>query len=134
MISRKPQNYLGNASLKAAGVQIEYTLDQVQEYIKCSKDPIYFIKTYVKVVHVDKGTVPFALYEYQERLIDALHNNRKVVALAPRQYGKCTKFDTLINIRNKETGELLTVTIGEFHEMCKMQQNIRLSDVPQTEM
>lgn len=82
------QTYLGNRNLKAAGVKIEFTKEQLDEYIKCSNDPIYFIKKYVKVVHVDRGTVPFALYDYQERIINAYHNNRKVVVLAPRQMGK----------------------------------------------
>ena len=88
MAAPKINYYNGQQNLKAAGVQISYTSEQVDEWIKCSKDPIYFIKKYVKVVHVDRGTVPFALHPYQERLILAYHNNRKVVGLAPRQYGK----------------------------------------------
>jgi len=90
--TNKPNFYNGQQNLKASGVQISYTAEQVDEWIKCSKDPIYFIKKYVKVIHVDRGTVPFALHTYQERLILAYHENRKVIALAPRQYGKtiCT--------------------------------------------
>lgn len=80
--------YNGNKNLKAPGVNIEFTPEQLDEYIKCSNDPIYFIRTYVKVVHVDRGTVPFALYDYQERIIRAYHENRKVIVLAPRQMGK----------------------------------------------
>lgn len=80
--------YNGNKNLKAAGVSVEFTDFQLKEYIKCSQDPIYFIRNYVKVVHVDRGTVPFALYDYQERMILAMHNNRKVITLAPRQMGK----------------------------------------------
>lgn len=80
--------YNGNKNLKAAGVDINFTAEQLQEYIKCSTDPIYFIKKYVKVVHVDRGTVPFDLYGYQERIINAYHKNRKAIVLAPRQMGK----------------------------------------------
>lgn len=80
--------YLNNPNLKAAGVPVEYTKDQLDEYVKCSQDPKYFIRNYVKVVHVDRGTVLFNLYGYQERIIDAYHSNRKVVVLAPRQMGK----------------------------------------------
>ena len=40
-------NYLGNPNLKKANVPVDFTQDQVQEYIKCSQDPIYFIKTYL---------------------------------------------------------------------------------------
>jgi hypothetical protein len=87
-MAKKLQNYLNNKNLKSVGVDIEFTPKEIDEYIKCSKDPIYFIKTYVKVVHVDRGTVPFALYGYQERIINDYHENRKVIVLAPRQMGK----------------------------------------------
>ena len=82
------QVYNKNNNLKAAGVQIEFTPDQVQEYIKCSQDPIYFIETYAKIVSLDRGIVPFKLYPYQIRIIDAFHNNRKVIAKIGRQLGK----------------------------------------------
>ena len=35
------KSYLGNPNLKAANVKVEFTKDQVEEYLKCSKDPIY---------------------------------------------------------------------------------------------
>ena len=34
------KTYLGNANLKAIGVDLEFTEDQIQEYLKCAKDPI----------------------------------------------------------------------------------------------
>ena len=82
--------YLGNPSLKASGVDIEFTQDQVKEYIKCAKDPIYFIRTYVKVVSLDKGLIPFDLYNYQEELLNIIHDNRFAIAKLPRQSGKST--------------------------------------------
>lgn len=86
----------GNTNLKKVGAKIEYTPEQIQEYIKCSKDPIYFIKNYVRVVHVDRGVVPFDLYDYQERFVTALHTNRRTVAMASRQQGKALALDTKI--------------------------------------
>lgn len=88
MAKNKLQHYLGNESLKAAGVSIEFTLDQAIEYGKCSKDPIYFIENYVNVVSLDDGAVLFKLYPYQKRIILAIHNNRKIVAKLFRQAGK----------------------------------------------
>ena len=82
------QVYNKNNNLKAAGVQIQFTPHQVQEYIKCAQDPIYFIETYAKVVSLDKGIVPFKLYPYQKRIINAFHNNRKIIAKIGRQLGK----------------------------------------------
>ena len=66
----KKGGYLGNANLKPAGVGIEFTKDQVEEYMKCAQDPIYFIKKYVKVVSLDEGLVPFNLYDYQEEIVN----------------------------------------------------------------
>jgi len=42
------QFYNNNQNLKAAGVPVEFTEEQVKEYVKCSKDPIYFIENYAK--------------------------------------------------------------------------------------
>jgi ribonucleotide reductase beta subunit family protein with ferritin-like domain len=44
--------YLGNHRLKKIGVDLSYTQEQVSEIVKCTEDPIYFIKTYVKIVNV----------------------------------------------------------------------------------
>ena len=45
------KNYLGNPNLKATDVQINWTKEQVEEYAKCARDPIYFIQNYVKIVY-----------------------------------------------------------------------------------
>lgn len=82
--------YNANPRLKAAGVQIPYTPESLQEYIKCKEDPIYFIKTYVKIISLDKGLINFELYDYQIRFITSLHENRRVLGMFPRQHGKTT--------------------------------------------
>ena len=89
-MTNKRDGYLGNPNLKAAGVELDYTEEQVKEYIKCSQDPSYFIKKYIKVVSLDKGLVPFGLYDYQEDIVETVHNNRFVIAKLPRQSGKST--------------------------------------------
>ena len=43
-------SYRSNPLLKKCGIQLNFTQDEVQEYIKCSQDPIYFIENYVKIV------------------------------------------------------------------------------------
>lgn len=89
-MTKHKDGYLGNPNLKPVGVQQQFTPEQVQEYIKCSNDPIYFIKNYVKIVAVDQGLVPFNMYNYQESLIKTLHDNRFVIGKLPRQTGKTT--------------------------------------------
>ena len=89
-MTTKQQGYYGNPNLKEVGREIEFTKEQVEEYIKCSQDPIYFIQKYIKVVSLDEGLVPFNLYDYQEDIVEKVHNNRFVIAKLPRQSGKST--------------------------------------------
>ena len=79
----KKAGYLGNPNLKPAGVEIEYTKEQVKEYIKCAQDPKYFIQKYIKVVSLDEGLVPFEMYDYQNDIVDTVHNNRFFLAHLP---------------------------------------------------
>jgi hypothetical protein len=89
-MTAKKDGYLGNPNLKPVGVQQQFTPEQVQEYIKCANDPVYFVEKYVKIVAVDKGLVPFEMYDFQKDLIDKLHKNRFVIGKLPRQVGKTT--------------------------------------------
>jgi hypothetical protein len=82
--------YLGNDRLKKVGVEISYTEDQVKEIIKCAEDPVYFIKTYVKIVHVDRGLIPFEMWNFQEQMVNDFHENRFSICKMPRQVGKTT--------------------------------------------
>jgi hypothetical protein len=82
--------YLGNPKLKRAGVQVEYTNDQLIEITRCIKDPVYFIKNYVKIVNVDLGLIPFDMWNFQEEMVRGFHNNRFSIAKMPRQVGKTT--------------------------------------------
>ena len=86
----KIEHYLGNPNLKAKGVNLDFTTEQVGEYLKCQQDPIYFIKTYVKIIHLDRGLIDFNLYDFQEHIVDTIHNNRFVICKLPRQSGKST--------------------------------------------
>lgn len=82
--------YNANPNLKSIGVQISYTPEKLQEFLKCQEDPIYFIKKYIKIISLDHGIVPFILYDYQVNFILALHNNRRTIGMMPRQHGKTT--------------------------------------------
>ena len=84
------EQYLGNPNLKKANVPTNFTPDQVQEYIKCSEDPVYFIKTYIKIVSLDKGLIPFDMYDFQVDMTRKFHDNRFNIAKLPRQSGKST--------------------------------------------
>ena len=81
-------SYLGNPNVKRDGVEHNFTEKELQEYIKCMNDPAYFARTYLKVVHLDKGLVNFDLYPYQEKMFDHFNENRFSIVLACRQSGK----------------------------------------------
>ena len=68
----KPKNdgYLGNTQVKRAGVDTSYTDEEMQEYIKCTKDPIHFIESYTQIISLDEGMIPFTLRGYQGKLIE----------------------------------------------------------------
>ena len=82
--------YLGNARLKRVGVELSLTEEQVKEFALCAEDPVYFIRTYVKIVNVDKGLVPFEMWDFQENMVNEFHNNRFTICKMPRQVGKTT--------------------------------------------
>ena len=82
--------YLGNPLLKAAGVQVEWTEETLEEYQRCWENPQHFIENYIKIVHVDRGLVPFDMYGYQKKMIQTFMDDRFVICKMPRQTGKST--------------------------------------------
>ena len=84
----KESSYHGNPNLKAIGYQHQFTPEEIQEFVKCQKDPIYFIETYCHIVSLDKGLIKFKLYDCQRKKVEVILNNRKVVLMEGRQQGK----------------------------------------------
>ena len=86
----KHEQYLGNPNLKKGHTPSRFSKKQIQEVIKCMDDPKYFISTYLKIVTIDKGLVPFEMYKFQETMVDTFHDNRFTICKLPRQSGKST--------------------------------------------
>ena len=82
--------YLGNPNLKKANTPINFTQDNILEFMKCKDDPVYFARKYIKIVSLDSGLVPFSLYDFQEKLIRNFHESRFNICKMPRQTGKST--------------------------------------------
>ena len=82
--------YLGNPLLKKANTPIEFSQDQIVEFVKCKQDPVYFANNYVQIVTLDHGLQLFKPYDFQEKLIRNFHNNRFNICKMPRQTGKST--------------------------------------------
>jgi len=110
-----------NPGIKRAGELTEFTPEQLLEVKKCMDDPVHFIKTYARIQHPTRGAIPFALYPYQERMIEAYRDNRYCVVLSARQTGKCCSPNTLINVilppqSGSSNNVKQTITISKLHE------------------
>lgn len=84
------KGYNGNANIKRAGEKIEFTAENVQEWIKCASDPIHFMNTYCRIISLDEGLINFKTFDYQNRSVLAMHENRNTIHMFPRQHGKTT--------------------------------------------
>ena len=82
--------YLGNPNLKKANTPIEFTQEQIYEFMRCKEDPVYFANNYIKIVSLDEGLTQFHPYHFQEKLINNFHENRFNICKMPRQTGKST--------------------------------------------
>jgi len=88
--------YMGNRTLRKAGEQFKYTEDQIQEYIKCKKDIIYFAEKYFYIVTIDRGKHLIELYDFQKKILKACletpEEKQHIICKIARQYGKTTIF------------------------------------------
>ena len=88
MTQAEGNSYHGNPNLKPLAYQHDFSQEEIEEYIKCKEDPVYFIENYVKIITLDKGLQPFKLYDCQKEKVDCIMNNRRVVLMEGRQQGK----------------------------------------------
>ena len=82
--------YLGNPNLKKANTPIQFSQENILEFVKCKEDPVYFARKYIQIVSLDKGLVPFKMYDFQEKLVRNFHESRFNICKMPRQTGKST--------------------------------------------
>ena len=68
----------------------KYTEEQLIELALCSQDPKHFMKEHCFIQHPTKGRMKFALYDFQEELVDVYHSNRYSISMLARQTGKST--------------------------------------------
>jgi hypothetical protein len=87
---RQGDAYLSNPNLKRANTPIQFTEEQIIEFLRCKDDPVYFAKKYIKIVNVDDGLVKFNMWPFQERLVTNFHKNRFNICKMARQVGKTT--------------------------------------------
>ena len=61
-----------------------------QEYLKCARDPIHFMRKYCYIQHPQRGRIQFNLYPFQEKVLTLFQNNDYSAILKSRQLGIST--------------------------------------------
>lgn len=89
-MARTPFSYQNNPNLPNEQYRHSFTQHELDEYLKCADDPVYFAKRYVKIINVDRGLIPFEMWDFQERMLKTFHENRFSICKLPRQVGKST--------------------------------------------
>jgi len=89
-MARLPYSYSGNPNLPNEQYRHAFTQRELEEYQKCVDDPVYFAKKYIRIINVDKGLIPFDMWDFQEDMVNTFHNNRFSICKLPRQVGKST--------------------------------------------
>jgi len=109
--------------LKPPNVPTSYTPAQLKELYACAKDPLYFMQQYLYVQHPTRGKIQFKAYEFQKELITNYWSHRNVIAMIPRQSGKCLTSIINIIVQNKTTGLQYKLPIGIYYEWVAAKQN-----------
>jgi hypothetical protein len=82
--------YNNNPNLPRSDYRHAFTQHEIDEFIKCANDPIYFAITYMKIINVDKGLMPFEMWDFQKKMLQTFHDERFSICKLPRQVGKTT--------------------------------------------
>ena len=61
-----------------------------QEYIKCAKDPAYFMRKYCYIQHPTRGRILFNLYPFQDKVLHLFRDHQYIITLKSRQLGIST--------------------------------------------
>lgn len=63
---------------------------QVNEIIKCGKDPVHFINKWTKITHPERGLINFKTYPFQDMCVKEFTKHKFNIVLKSRQLGLST--------------------------------------------
>jgi len=89
-MARTPYSYQNNPNLPNEQYRHAFTQHELDEYLKCADDPVYFARKYIRIINVDRGLIPFDMWDFQENMLRTFHANRFSICKLPRQVGKST--------------------------------------------
>jgi hypothetical protein len=84
------KGYNNNPNLPREDYRHAFTQKEMDEFIKCANDPVYFAMTYMRIINVDHGLMPFRMWDFQQDMLMKFHTNRFSICKLPRQVGKTT--------------------------------------------
>jgi hypothetical protein len=90
--------FSNEVGVRRSGISFGITSDEFQEYLKCADSVHYFAEKYCKIKREDGTIGPIKLRDYQKDILE-LYKNPRVILCASRQSGKCSTFNTLIQIK-----------------------------------
>ncbi|MGL5566716.1 MAG: terminase large subunit domain-containing protein [Plesiomonas sp.] len=86
----KKSRYNGLPNLKRANIQIQWTQEMLDEWVRCRDDIIYFAENYCSIVHIDYGVIKVQLRDYQKDMLKIMFDSRMSQHNLSRQLGKTT--------------------------------------------
>jgi hypothetical protein len=89
---------------------------RMREIAKCKRDIEYFADNYYKLINLDTGLTQMKMYGVQRGLLKHFTENNRAIVCSARQMGKCVRGNAKIKIRDKVTGEISKIEIGELYK------------------
>lgn len=114
--------FFGNPDLLPPKVKLNYTLEMIEELLKCRDDIIYFAENYYKA-QTQNGFNYIKLFDYQKVVLDDMQNKQHYILMMPRQQSKCCHSDTILDIMY-EDGTKQSKSFKDLFEECKKESNV----------
>lgn len=90
--------YENNTKLLKGDLVFQRTQEEIEEWLRCKNDIIYFVEKYCKLM-TPEGIKNVKMRDYQKRYLNHLMDNRLSIYLACRQCGKCVSFLQTIDVQ-----------------------------------
>ena len=106
---------------------------QVDEIVKCGKNPDYFFNTYCKIQHPTKGLIPFKTFPFQDDCVEQFVAHRLNIILKARQLGISTlvaAFCVWLALFHKDQNLLIIATKQSVAQNIVKKVKIILNNLP----